>query len=226
MLTVRQFKTIAFVTACMGLLSWIKISSFVGAATAGFSLSHCLSPLIGLLAGGIGAIAFFGIRTLLHIGIAATVPAFIFACHLPTLAAALYLSMLHKTQYTIDFSKKLLLALIPISCMVLFCIHSVGGAAWAYSLFWLIPLTTLFTTNLFAHMLGSTFTAHAVGSVLWLYFGPALTPAAWLALMPLVVLERLVFASGMFVGYSLITGLNIPTRTQKIIMSFFNPKKA
>ncbi len=227
MLTVRQFKTVALLTVSLSLLSWIKISSFVGAAAAGFSLSHCLSPLIGLLAGGVGAMTFFFVRTCVQIGMAATLPAFVFACHLPTLAAALYLASLHKTQYTIDFTKKLLLALIPLSCIALFCIHSTGCQAWAYSLFWVIPVATLFInhTSLFAHMLGSTFAAHAVGSVVWLYCGPALTPALWLALIPVVMLERLLLASGMTVGYYALSALNIKTHTQKFV-SFFTSQRA
>lgn len=227
MLTVRQLKTVAVLTVSLSLLSLIKISSIVGAAAAGFSLSHCLSPLIGILAGGAGAMAFFCVRTCVHVGMAATMPAFVFACHLPTLAAALYLSSLHTTQYTIDFTKKLLLALIPLSCIVLFCIHPVGCQAWAYSLFWVIPVATLFInhTNLFTHMLGSTFTAHAVGSVVWLYCGPMLTPAMWLALIPVVMLERLLLASGMTLGYYALSKLNLKDHTQKIV-SFFTSQRA
>lgn len=227
MFTVRQLKIVALLTASCGLLSLIKISSLLGATNAGFSLSHCLSPLIGLVAGSMGAMAFFCIRTCLHIGMAATLPAFVFACHLPTLAAALYLSSLHTTQYTIHFTKKLFLALIPVSCIVLFCIHPIGCQAWAYSLFWFIPLATLFINHsyLTAHMLGSTFTAHAVGSVVWLYCGPVLTPTMWLALIPVVMLERLIFASGMTIGYYALSALNLKFYTQKIV-SFFTSQRA
>ena len=225
MLTVRQLKTIALLTVSLSLLSWIKISSFVGAAAAGFSLSHCFSPLIGLLAGGIGAMAFFCIRTCVHVGMATTLPAFVFACHLPTLAAALYLSSLNKAHYTIDFTKKLLIALIPLSCIALFCIHPTGSQAWAYSLLWTIPLATLFSNHLFAHMLGSTFTAHAVGSVVWLYCGPVLTPALWLALIPVALLERITMASGMTLAYYGLSALSQTTYTQKFV-SFFTSQRA
>ncbi len=54
--------------------------------------------------------------------------------------------------------------------------------------------------NLFLNSLGATFTAHAVGSVIYLYaFG--LTPAIWLALIPVVFLERGFFAVGIFASY-------------------------
>lgn len=231
MFTVRQLSMVALLTVSVSLLSWIKISSIVGAAAAGFSLSHCLYPLIGLVAGGMGAMTFFCIRTCLHtwlhISMAATLPAFVYACHLPTLAAALYLSSAHTTQYTIHFTKRLLLALIPVSCILLFCIHPTGGQAWAYSLFWFIPLVALFInhTSMFAHMLGSTFMAHAVGSVVWLYCGPMLTPAAWLALIPVVAVERLLIASGMMLGYYALSALNIQKKTQTII-SYFTSQRA
>jgi hypothetical protein len=219
MLTLQKLKNVVLLSAGITLLSLIKISGIVGSAAAGFSLSHCLSPLIGLMTGGIGALVFFCIRTVVHVSMAASLPAFIFACHLPTLAAALYLSALHTQQYTITFTKKILLALIPISCMILFCIHPTGGAAAPYALFWLIPVIALFAnhTHLYAHMLGSTFMAHAVGSVVWLYCGPVLAPAAWLGLMPVVVIERCLFASGMLLSYYAISALKLNIHVQKFV---------
>ncbi|HLC50667.1 MAG TPA: hypothetical protein VJI97_04555 [Candidatus Nanoarchaeia archaeon] len=48
--------------------------------------------------------------------------------------------------------------------------------------------------------LGATFTAHAVGGAIWNYIVP-MTPAAWIALIPIVIFERLVFASGITISY-------------------------
>ena len=166
-----------------------------------FSLTHCLIPLIGLFAGSLGASYFFALRTLI-IGS----HSLLLACHLPSLAAALYLATFHKEKNTISLSKKLLLGLIPLTCMVLFNLHPVGNQAFTYSFFWFIPLATLLVphNNLFFHMIGSTFTAHAVGSILWLYGGLIPDPQTWVHLIPVVALERLFFASGMYVGYTII----------------------
>lgn len=187
------------------LLSWllahIKISFLVGTQTAHFSLAHCLIPLVGLFAGSLGISCFFGLRTLIT-----TSHSLLIACHLPSVAAALYLATFNKNKNTISLSKKLFLSLIPLTCMILFNLHPVGNQAFTYSFFWLIPLATLIIphTNLFFHMLGSTFTAHAVGSVLWLYAGLIPDPQTWVYLIPVVALERVLFASGMYVGYTII----------------------
>ena len=86
--------------------------------------------------------------------------------------------------------------------MVAFIAHPVGAQAWVYSLYWLIPVVLYFLRkeSLFLTALGSTFTAHAVGSVIWIYANP-MTPQAWLVLIPVVFIERFVFASGMVVAY-------------------------
>lgn len=57
--------------------------------------------------------------------------------------------------------------------------------------------------SLFLTALGSTFIAHAVGSVIWCYTVP-MTPAMWLGLIPVVALERTLFALGMVVAYKVI----------------------
>jgi hypothetical protein len=91
--------------------------------------------------------------------------------------------------------------LIPILCMIAFLLHPVGRAAWQYSLFWLIPIAAHFGRKiLFVRSLGATFTAHAVGGALWIWaFG--LTPQIWLALIPQVIMERTLFATGISVFY-------------------------
>jgi hypothetical protein len=58
--------------------------------------------------------------------------------------------------------------------------------------------------NIFFTSLGSTFTAHAVGSVIWLYTIP-MTAGMWLALIPIVALERLCFATGMVTVVGVVT---------------------
>lgn len=91
---------------------------------------------------------------------------------------------------------------LPILCIGLFVAHPIGGTAWLFSLYWLIPpvLAILRPAHVFWRSLGTTFTQHAVGGVVWLYFVAPMSPEAWLALIPIVAVERLVFASGMSVS--------------------------
>lgn len=96
---------------------------------------------------------------------------------------------------------------LPLVCMGLFVMHPVGGQAWVYSLYWLIPVIAVFLPQrLFLRSLGATFTAHAVGSVVWLYAFQT-TPAFWVALIPVVAFERLMFASGITVSYATLNTL-------------------
>jgi hypothetical protein len=78
---------------------------------------------------------------------------------------------------------------------------AVGSQVWYYSLYWLIPMVLYFAPkNLFLRSLGSTFTAHAIGSVLFLYSIPT-APALWIMLLPIVAIERLVFAAGISASF-------------------------
>ena len=97
---------------------------------------------------------------------------------------------------------------VPLAAMVLFWANPVGGQAWEYALFWLIPVACVFffKDSLFAKSIGSTFTAHSIGSVIWLYSFSS-TPAFWFALIPVVVYERLLFASGITVSFAAMNSL-------------------
>jgi hypothetical protein len=73
-------------------------------------------------------------------------------------------------------------------------------------LYWLIPviLYVVPQRSLFLNGLGSTFVAHAVGSVIWLYTVP-MTAGMWMGLMPIVALERILFALGMVVVHRMLS---------------------
>lgn len=111
---------------------------------------------------------------------------------LPTLCALIYWS----------HDSKVIRVGIAVLCMVLFIAHPVGLHAASYTLFWLIPMMIAFLPQ---HMLltafGSTFTAHAVGSVMHLYLLNSLSADAWLALVPLVLIERTMLALSSWAGY-------------------------
>lgn len=95
--------------------------------------------------------------------------------------------------------------LVPAAAIILFIAHPVGRQVWFFSLFWTIPiiiklLPKKYSERVFLKSLGATFTAHAVGGAMWNYIVP-MTPAAWIALIPIVIFERLMFAGGITVSY-------------------------
>ena len=90
---------------------------------------------------------------------------------------------------------------VPILAIASFVSHPVGREVWYYSLFWTIPIVAAFFRNkLFIRSLGATFTAHAVGGAVWIWAFPT-SPAMWMALIPVVIVERLLFASGISLSY-------------------------
>ena len=99
--------------------------------------------------------------------------------------------------------------LVPIAAIILFVAHPVGRQVWFFALFWTIPiviklLPKKYGDRIFLRSLGATFTAHAVGGAMWNYIVP-MTPQAWVALIPIVILERLIFAGGITISF---IGLN------------------
>ena len=108
----------------------------------------------------------------------------------PMLLAALYFGS----------KDKRLVAAVPLLAMAAFWLHPVGQQAWFYALYWLIPLLATVKPNLISRSLGATFTAHAVGSVAFLYAVPT-TPALWIGLIPIVAFERGLFSLGIAGSY-------------------------
>jgi hypothetical protein len=186
----------------------MKISFLVGSQMVWFSASNSVFPLAGAFGGVMGSGLVFLIRQLLHLIFFKTVSLSFLAFCIPGFCASLYWATQH---YIIRL-------LLPIVCMGLFVIHPVGSQAFVYSLYWLIPVVLFFIPrpvlrpfvlslskdgevgSLFLQALGSTFIAHAVGSVIWLYTVP-MTAALWMGLMPIVLFERILFALGMVVAH-------------------------
>lgn len=186
-------KSISTVLAWVGvfqLVSLLKINIFFGAKTAAFSGFALAGPLSLFYAGaGLGTIALVARRLLnvIFFGASLLGP---FAFYVPTMAAGYYFT-----------SRSWLIRLaVPLLCMALFMLHPVGGQAWFYALYWLVPVVLFFVPSRlqFTEALGATFVQHAVGSVLWLYFMPT-TAAMWTALMPVVLIERILCATGMVI---------------------------
>lgn len=170
----------------------IKISFLFGSQMVWFSASNAVLPLAGAFGGVMGSGLIFLIRQLIHLIFFKTISLRFLAFCVPGLCASLYWTTNH---YIIRL-------LLPIVCMGLFVVHPVGAQAFVYSLYWLIPVVLFFIPQkpLFLQAFGSTFIAHAVGSVIWLYTVP-MAATTWMALMPLVLFERIAFALGMVIAH-------------------------
>jgi hypothetical protein len=191
----ESFKKILFLggfTILAFLAYQINFSQIMGSENASFTFFQFLGPIgAGLFTPVFGAASVLAVEAMNFVFQGTTPDAFSIARLFPMVFAAFYFGS--KTKKT---------ALVPLACMALFVLHPVGQQSWLYSLYWLVPVAgvLVFKDNLFVKSLGTTFTAHAVGSVAFLYaFG--MTPEFWLALIPLVFVERVLFALGISVSF-------------------------
>lgn len=194
---INRFLQIVSSTILLQMLSLFKVNAIVGSKCAFLSGFGLAAPLIGVF-GGLRLSAYvLVIRSLFKIMFAIS-PVNPLLYHIPTFFASAYWTV----------SGPLIRLCIPALCMILFNLHPVGASAALYSCYWFIPLITSFFAerSVFAKALGSTFTAHAVGSVLWLYWVP-MSADMFIALLPVVIIERLFFASGMTLLFYAINGL-------------------
>lgn len=187
---------IASFTGLVKIAGLLKVSFLVGSQMIWFSANNSVLPLAGAFGGVMGSGLVFLARQLLHLVFFKTVSLSFLAFCVPGFCASLYWSTQH---YAIRL-------LLPIVCMGLFVIHPVGAQAFVYSFYWLIPVALYFIPqrSLFLEALGSTFIAHAVGSVIWLYTVP-MTAGMWIGLMPIVLFERIFFAVGMVVAHRILS---------------------
>src|SRR3990167_3710375 len=100
--------------------------------------------------------------------------------------------------------------MIPVICIGLFVIHPVGRQAFVYSFFWFIPFIIFYMglTHLYARALATTFIVHAVGSVIWLYTFE-ISAATWLSLIPVVCIERCMFAGLLALAAYVLTSVSV-----------------
>lgn len=172
-----------------------KINSIWGMPHAKFSFAQSLMPLVGMFFGLFGSWGLFCV--MFGLRISGLISSAYFG--LPTLCASLCWAT----------SNKVIRIGIPAISMLLFALHPIGRQAVPYTFYWFIPILCAFarSNNKFLTAVASTFTAHAVGSVLHIYFINAMTPALWMALIPVVARERLIFALGMYAAYGAIVRL-------------------
>lgn len=180
-----------FIFTILGLIALqIPFTRLMG-SNVKFTLFDFLAPTAGAFLGTpIGVFSVFlmqAVNYLLHgahLDIGGIIRLF------PTLFAVIYFS-----------KKRTVNVIIPVLAIIGFNLHPIGRSAWQYSLFWLIPIVChVFRKNLYLRSLGATFSAHAVGGILWVWaFG--LTKEMWLALMPQTMIERTLMAGGITLSY-------------------------
>jgi len=175
-------------------LAGIRIGHIVGSPASFFSGGSVMTPLAGVF-GSVWECAFISLvnavlvlwqGTMLH-GLHVT------TYGVPSFFAALYWA--RPSFWTRFF--------VPAACVFLFWASPIGFAAFPYALYWFIPMMLyLFGAEaVYFNALGSTFVAHAVGSVISLYVQPQ-TAAIWRALIPTVAWERLLIAGWMVLVYT------------------------
>lgn len=202
-MTVKNFfskKRILFILLFSALVligNQINFSSVIGADAQYFTFFQFFGPIAGgFLGAGIGAISILVAELIEFIAVGKAF-SFINLFRLtPMLFAAAFFAV-----YSGKLKSKALMAVIPLICIFFFVMHPVGREAWFYALYWLIPIATiLFTKRLFFRSLGATFTAHAIGSTVWLYTIP-MPAATWIALIPVTAMERILFALGISASF-------------------------
>lgn len=188
---------IIFVIFGLILLS-IPFTNIVG-SNQKFSLFDFFAPATGLFLGSIwGALSVIFVKIISFLFSGQSLETATIIRFFPLALAAFYFGA-RKYQK--------LVAIIPLVCMVLFILHPQGRGAWFYSLYWLIPVASVFIKrSLIFNSLGATFTAHAVGSVAFLYVFN-LPTEVWIALIPIVFLERMLFTGGIAVSYLVMNSL-------------------
>lgn len=181
------FVTATALSGIFILLNYTKLSVVATASSMYFSLASTVFPLSGLLGfGSIGIITFA--RLVVAIVLYGT-PLQATVYYIPTVFASAYWAL----------NKRVFPVIVSCACIVLFVMHPVGFKAAAYSFYWFIPVVLAFLPRrfIFIDALSSTFIAHAVGSVMFLYAHPTMPASQWISLIPLVAVERCIFALGM-----------------------------
>ena len=147
--------------------------------------------------------------------------------------AGTFIRLLPMMMAAAYFARKMPLnVVVPVLAIISFVANPVGREVWYFSLFWTIPIIAYFFQEkyLVARALGATFAAHSVGGALWIWLVP-LPAAVWIGLIPVVIMERLLFAAGIIVSYLVLNnsfaflnkklefGYKLPVQAQYLLSS-------
>jgi hypothetical protein len=192
---------VAFMAAAL-IAARINFSSVVGQEKQYFTLFQFFGPISGAFLGStLGIAAVFGSQVIDYLVSGKALTLVNLLRLLPMLFAVYYFSRYAKK----DKLSNAVMIILPGIAMLLFMTHPIAGQAWYFALYWLIPIFAVIIPKkvpgkLFFRSLGATFTAHAIGTIAWLYTVP-MTAGEWSALVPVVAYERLLFAAGIAASY-------------------------
>ncbi len=193
----------------------IKLSPIIEGGGRSFSVFEFLGPTCGMfLTSFYGALAVFLVKffNALFSGNLSHLPTIIGFFTLPL--AAVYFGLKKENK-----NHKIIL-LIPVLAILLFIFHPEGRKAWFFSLYWLIPILAYFKKErLISNALGSTFLAHCIGSVAFLYTFN-LPASVWISLIPVVAIERGCFALGIWASYLVLNNVLEVIRVKYKISAF------
>lgn len=99
------------------------------------------------------------------------------------------------------YSEKIVVNVVLVAMAVIaYAMSPALRSIWVFAGFAVILILFNKFSALSSKSVGATFTAHAVGGAIWNYIVP-MTPQAWIALIPIVIFERLIFAGGITLSF-------------------------
>lgn len=181
MIIQKFFTSILFFFAAV--IAAIPFNFIIGSKFAWFSCASMIMPAFGYHYSLVYVIFYIFTKSLCSSKI-------IFLClhKTPLLFATMTLLQRHVVLYVG----------LPVSAMILFVLHPIGLQAWWYAGYWFIPMLIYFFVqdSIYSRACAASFVAHAIGSIIWLYQG-CIPAEVWMALIPVVAIERLLIAAGM-----------------------------
>jgi hypothetical protein len=194
--TKKRLIFIAIFTVLVLIGKQINFSPLIGAENQFFTLFQFFGPVAG---GFLGSV--FGVIAVLF----AQLIDFFVVGKEATLINILRLTPMLFAAYYFGTKKKNWGIAVPVIAILAFILHPVGREVWFFTLFWTIPilgklLPKKYSNNVLVRSYGATFTAHSVGGALWIWTIP-MTAAQWIALIPVVIVERFLFGAGIAISY-------------------------
>lgn len=182
----------------------IPIAKLAGSKAA-FTLYDAFAPIAGAFLGSVpGVLAVFLMQALNF---------FVHGSVVEDMGTIIrFVPMLFAVWYFADKRKANII--VPLIAIFAFLLHPIGRQVWYFTLFWIIPIIAHAFRDrfVFARALGATFCAHAVGGALWIWTF-ALPASVWQSLIPVVIVERLVFTLGITITF--VVSANILYLTEK-----------
>ena len=207
----------ALVFAFLGFIALqIPVNELVGSRVK-FTLFDLFAPISGAFLGTLPGIVSVFIIQLVNI-----------ATHGFNLTDKGIIIRLFPTLFGVWFfaKKEGKLLVVPALAIIAFNFHPIGRSVWFYSLFWTIPFIVwpFRERFLIARSLGATFTAHSVGGALWIW-AFSLPANIWISLIPVVVMERAIFALGISAFYIFFNNFLAICVKWNVLKGVFSPDK-